>query len=248
MSDIFREVDEDIRREQLKRLWDRFAPYILAAAVLIVVATAGYRGWVYWQETRAQSSGDRFMAAMRLSASGDSAGALAALEELSRDGSGGYPILSQFAIATQKAEAGDAAGSVAAFDAIAAGNAPEELRTLARLRAAMLLADTATLPDMRDRVGDLAAVGNVWRQTARELLGLVAWRTGDYVAAQTYFEDITSDQEAPQDLRQRAAVMLRLIDGKLAPAPSAAPAPAVAPAPPPVDAPAATDTTPAPAP
>ncbi len=45
MSDIFREVDEDLRREQFKRLWDRFGTYVIGLAVLIVVVTAGYRGW-----------------------------------------------------------------------------------------------------------------------------------------------------------------------------------------------------------
>ena len=64
MSDIFREVDEDIRNERFKRLWDRFGPYVIGVAVLIVVVTAGYRGWQYWQNSQAAATGDRFVAAI----------------------------------------------------------------------------------------------------------------------------------------------------------------------------------------
>src|SRR6185503_12267995 len=107
MTDIFREVDEDLRREQAKKLWDRFAPYIIGLAVLIVAATAGYRGWVYWQERQAAVSGDRFLAALDLATSGKHAEAITALEALAKDGSGSYPVLASFRIAAEKAGSGD---------------------------------------------------------------------------------------------------------------------------------------------
>ena len=58
MSDIFREVDEDIRRDQIKKLWDRFGPYVLGLALLIVLGTAGYRGWGHnFRDLRANFGG-----------------------------------------------------------------------------------------------------------------------------------------------------------------------------------------------
>ncbi|MEX0697922.1 MAG: tetratricopeptide repeat protein [Dongiaceae bacterium] len=215
MSDIFREVDEDIRRDQLKKLWDRTAPYVIGAAVLIVVATAGYRGWEYWQERQSQSSGDRFVAAVQLSDDGRTAESIAALESLVADGTGGYPILARFRIATEKAKAGDIEGAVTEFDTIAAGNAPAEMRAMARLRAAILLVDTASPAELETRVGDLAATGTPWRHTAREVLGLAAWRSGDYEGARMHFDSLVADQEAPQDLRQRVQLMLALVDARI---------------------------------
>jgi hypothetical protein len=228
MSDIFREVDEDIRRDQLKKLWDRIAPYVIGAAVLIVAATAGYRGWEYWQARQAEGSGDRFIAAVQLSDAGQYNEAIAALEALVADGSGGYPMLARFRIATEKARSGDTAGAVAEFDVIAGSNAPEEMRAMARLRAALLLLDTATPADLEVRLRDLAATGSPWRHTAREILGLSAWRHGDFAAAKTYFEEIAADQEAPQGLRQRVALMLTLVEERLGT--TAAVTPMVAPA------------------
>jgi hypothetical protein len=252
MTDIFKEVDEDIRREQLKKLWDRFGAWILGLAVVIVIATAGYRGWVYWENRQAEASGDKFVAATRLSGDNKHDEAIAAYEALVGGGSGGYPVLARFSVASEKARAGDTKGAVAEFDKIAADTtAADEVRTLARLRAAVLLADTATLPDLESRIGDLATTGNTWRLIAREMLGLAAWRTGEYAAARKYFDQVANDQETPQDMRQRSRLMLALLDARLGPEAPAA-ADGTAPAPAATDAPAAatppaTDAAPAPA-
>lgn len=225
MTDIFREVDEDLRHERYKRLWDRFGTYVIVAAILIVVGTAGWRLWEYWREHQAQATGDRFVAALDLAAKGDQS-ALAALEAVAADGSGEYPLLAKFRAASEKAAAGNRDGAVADFDAIAnTGNAPGIVRDLARLRAALLLVDSATVADLNTRVGDLAGIGNPWRHSAREILALASWRTGDLAGARKYYEEITADQEMPADLQSRAQFMLGLIRARLGdPEPAAAPA------------------------
>src|SRR5579871_2882262 len=216
MTDIFREVDEDLRREQLKKLWDRYGSYVIGLAILIVVATAGYRFWQYWQDSRAQASGDRFVAA---------------LTDLTKTGSGDYPVLAGFRVAAEKAAAGDTKAAVSEYDGIASrGGAPALIRHLARLRAALLLAETASLAELTSRIGDLAATGNGWRHSAREILGLAAFRENDLATARKYFADIAADKETPGDLHQRAQLMLAVIDSRQA----APPAPAI---PPPAEAP-----------
>src|SRR6202521_4200621 len=145
MSDVFREVDEDLRREQLQRLWDRFAPYILGLAVLIVLAVSGYKLWEYWQNHQAEASSDRFIAAMDLADTGKTADSIAALQALAIDGSGGYPALARFLIASEKTDTGDTTGAVADYDALAARtDVPVDIRNMARLRAAFLLIDSAS--------------------------------------------------------------------------------------------------------
>jgi hypothetical protein len=223
MTDIFKEVDEDLRHEQLKKLWDRFGPFVIGLAILIVVATAGYRGWIYWQEKQAQATGDRFVAALDLANKGQHEQAIAALKAIEANGSGQYPVLAGFRVASEMAAAGKSQDAIQEYDAIAAksGNA-SAVKALARLRAAALLVDTSNLEDMQKRLDDLASTGNVWRHNARELLGLTAWRVGNYEAARKYFDEINSDQESPADLRQRAQVMLSLITARI----GAPPAPA----------------------
>ncbi|HET7717447.1 MAG TPA: tetratricopeptide repeat protein [Bauldia sp.] len=225
MSDIFREVDEDLRREQFKRLWDRYGGYVIGLAVLIVVAVGGYKAWEWWETSRAAATGDRFLAALVLSEEGKHDEAVAALEGLAADGSGDYPILATFRSAGEKAAAGDDAGAVEAYDSIAGrSSVPPLVADLARIRAALILADSQSPQELTARIGDLAQTGNPWRQTAREILGLAAFRTNDLAMARKYFEEIVNDQESAQGVRSRAQLMLTLIQSRQGPSPPQEPA------------------------
>jgi hypothetical protein len=221
MSDIFREVDEDLRREQFKRLWERYGSYVIGLAVLIVVAVGGYKGWEWWETSRAAASGDRFLAALVLSEDGKHEEAIAALDAVAVDGSGDYPILAIFRSAGEKAAAGDDTGAVAAYDSIAGrSGVPPLVADLARIRAALILTDTESPQNLGSRIGDLAETGNPWRQTAREILGLAAFRTNDLASARKYFDEIANDEQSAQGVRSRAQLMLTLIQSREGPPPA----------------------------
>jgi len=216
MSDdsFIREVNEEIRREQAQALWDRFGPMVLGLAILIVVATAAVVGYRYWDETRANRSGDAFSAALKLANDGKNDEAIAALDQLEKDGYGAYPLLARMRAATVKADKGDVDGAVKDFDAVAADNAiPAGIRDMARLRAALLLVDHGSFADVSSRVEALTADTNPLRHSAREALGLAAWKDGKSADALKLFDQISSDDAAPRNLRQRAELMSELIRG-----------------------------------
>lgn len=213
MTDQFaREVDEDLRSEYLKRLWDRFGLIIIGVAVAIVLLTAGYRGYAYLQERVAQTAGDAFMSALELAEDGDDAAAIAALEQIAAGDHNGYASLSRFRIATELANDGDLKGAIAQFEQISEQSESEEFRALADLRAAMLEIDTASVDDMRDRLGALANPDSQWRHTAREFIALTAYRTGDLETATSTLELILNDAEANPTVRSRADILKTLID------------------------------------
>lgn len=214
MSDdsFFREVNEEIRQEQARALWDRFGPIILVLAALVVLATAGYVGWQYWRETRAGSAGDAFQQALQLAKDGKNDEALAALKAIEDDGHGAYPVLARMRAAGVMAETGDAAGALAAFDAIAADSRADiSLRDISKLRAALLLVDTGSYGDVAQRAEALAQQTNPLRNSAREALGLAAWKEGNAADANKFFEDIAADIAASDSQKQRANLMLELM-------------------------------------
>ncbi|MDG4893713.1 MULTISPECIES: tetratricopeptide repeat protein [unclassified Mesorhizobium] len=216
MSDdsFIREVNEEIRREQAQALWDRFGPAILGIAILIVLATAAVVGYRYWDETRANRSGDAFSAALKLANDGKNDEAIAALDQLEKDGYGAYPLLARMRAATVKADKGDVDGAVKDFDAVAADGAiPAGIRDMARLRAALLLVDHGSFADVSSRVEALTADTNPLRHSAREALGLAAWKDGKSADALKLFDQISSDDGAPRNVRQRAQLMSELIRG-----------------------------------
>ncbi len=214
MTDIFQEVEEDLRRERLKRLWDRFGLYVIAAAVLVVVVTAGWRGWVAWETARERAAGERFAAAL---ADASGPGGAAALQEIADGGPAGYALLARFRLATAEADAGETEAAVAAFRAIAQdGSVDDVYRDLARVRAGQVLLDAGDPEAARAEVAMLAE-----RQTgpftfaAREVTGLAAWSAGDLSEARRWFEGLEGAGTVPADLRGRARLMLTLIDGAL---------------------------------
>ncbi|MGD9739014.1 MAG: tetratricopeptide repeat protein [Bauldia sp.] len=203
MSDVFREVDDDLRREQLKRLWQRFGKFIIGAAVLVVVGVAVSVILTSMSEGRAAADGDRFYAAVALENAEDYDGARAAFTALRADGTTGYPILADFHLASIDAATGNTAAAVAAFDAIAnSTTVDQELRDIATIRAAMVLLDTATYDQIAPRLAPLNVDGNAFRYLAIELLAVAAINEARYQDAWTListamnFQDQMSQQQS----------------------------------------------------
>lgn len=216
MSDdsFFREVNEELRQDQAKALWNRYGPAFIGLAVAVVLATAAFVGWEYWVETRANKSGDDFSAALQLANSGKNDEALAALDALEKDGYGAYPLLARMRAATVLKQKGDVAGAVKEFDEVSAdGSIPDAIRDMARLRSALILVDTGPYEEVSKRVETLTSDTNMLRHSAREALGLSAWKAGKAKDAISLFEQIADDDSAPRNLRQRATLMSELIRG-----------------------------------
>ncbi|MEO9612725.1 MAG: tetratricopeptide repeat protein [Nitratireductor sp.] len=216
MSDdsFIREVSEELRQDQAKALWDRYGPLILGVAVLVVLVTAGIVGWNYWTQAQASRSGDAFSEALTFASEGQNDEALAALEKLEQEGYGAYPVLARLRAATVLAEKGDHDGAVAAFDAVAGDSSiPGSIRDMARLRAALLLVDHGGYDEVSARVEPLTAETNTLRHSAREALGLAAWKEGKPSDALTLFDQIADDTAAPRNAQERAKLMAELIRG-----------------------------------
>jgi hypothetical protein len=217
MSDdsFFREVNEEMRQDQARALWDRYGPYALVLAVLVVLGTAGFVAYEYWTESRASRSGDAFSQALTLANEGKNDEALGALEQLEADGYGAYPLLARMRAATVLAAKGDFAGAVASFDAVAADSSiPASIRDMANLRAALILVDNGTYADVSARAEALTADTNPLRHSAREALGLSAWKEGRSSDALKLFEQIAADDGAPRNNRERATLLAELIRGQ----------------------------------
>jgi hypothetical protein len=211
VSDIFNEVDEEVRREQLKKLWDRYSIYILGAAVLLVVAVAGWRGYEYLQAQKAAGAGAAFQSAVALSDQGKHADAEAAFAKVAETGTAGYRDLARLREAAELAQH-DTKAAVAAYDAVAAdGRVSQVLRDLAAVRAGYLLVDSGSLEDVRQRLEPITGNNRTFRNSARELLGLAAWKAGDTAAARNWFEAIATDPDASPDQRNRIDMMMVLV-------------------------------------
>lgn len=211
MSDIFHEVDEEVRREQLKKLWERYGTYIIAACILVIVAVGGWRGYQWWQNKKAAEAGAAFEQAVTLAESGKRQEAEAAFAKLGTDGTAGYRVLARL---REAAELGltDHKAAVKAYDEIAADKGVGAvMQDLAALRSGFLLVDSSSYAELRTRLEPLTGPERVFRHSARELLALSAWKQGDMAAARRWTEMITGDPQTPAATRSRAEVLSELI-------------------------------------
>jgi hypothetical protein len=211
VSDIFQEVDEEVRREQLKKLWERYGHYAVALAILLVAAVAGWRGYDYWQTKRAAEAGGAFEAALTLSEQGKHEEAAAAFAKIAAEGTAGYRALARLREAAELAQR-DPQAAVKIYDEIAADRSVSQvLQDLAAVRAGLLLVDSAPYADLHRRLEPLTLKERAFRHSARELLALSAWRSGDLAAARRWLEMMTTDAETPAGTRGRIEVLTALV-------------------------------------
>jgi hypothetical protein len=211
VADIFQEVDEEVRREQLKKLWQRYGNYIAAACILAVVAVGGWRGYEWWQGKKAAESGTAFEQAVALAASGKHEEAEAAFAKLASDGTAGYRVLARLREAAQIART-DPKAAIKAYEEIAAdGGADQVMRDFAMLRAGFVLVDSSSYGDLKAALEPLTGANRAFRHSARELLALSAWKAGDTGAARQWADTILADPQSPPGTRSRAEVLSALI-------------------------------------
>jgi hypothetical protein len=179
-----------------------------------VAGVAAWQGYKYTQVKAAEDAGTIYFDAVKKAADGKSDDALAAFKAVQHDG---YGQLAKFQEAKILADKGDVEKAVAAFDAFAADPKNDSaIANLARIRAGYLLVDTKTPDELLLRLGTLDKDGSAWRNEAREIFGLSAWRIKDYVMADRFMRAIYDDVKAPAAMRQRAQIMVQLIAPNLA--------------------------------
>jgi hypothetical protein len=211
VSELFDEVDEEVRREQLKKLWDKYSIYVIGAALLIVAAVGGWRGYQYLEAKKAAEAGAAFDAAVELSEQKKHAEAEAAFDKLALTAPGGYRMLARLRAAAEVAER-DPKAAAKMYDEIASDRSVgAEEQDLARIRAAGLLLDGDSYPNMLQRLEPATKPGATFRHTARELLALSAWRANDTTAARQWLDMIAGDSETPQAMRSRAEALQALL-------------------------------------
>jgi hypothetical protein len=213
VSDIFDEVDEEVRREQLKKLWERYQGLILGGAALIILAVGGWRGWQWYEAKQAATAGAAFEAATVLSEQNKRAEAETAFTRLAQDAPKGYRELARLRAATEAAGR-DPQAAVKMFDAISSDRAVAQTdQDLAALRAGLLLVETASYDDIARRLEPVTQAGRIYRHNAREILAVSALRAGNVAAARQWLDAIVTDAETPRTLRTRAESLQTLLPG-----------------------------------
>jgi hypothetical protein len=208
MSDIFREIDEELRRENFAKLWERYGQYVVGLAVAIVLVTAGTVGWREYQARVQRAESIRYAAAVELAQKNELARAADDFAALARSAGGGQATLSRLQEAALRSRTGDEAAAIAAYKAVAQdGSVDTVYRDLATLLAALHEVQSGDPKTIIAEVAGLTSPGNAWRPSALEITALAHLRAGERNEARDIYKGLADDLTAPQGLRARAAEM-----------------------------------------
>jgi hypothetical protein len=203
LADIFQEIDEDLRRDRMARLWARYGKYAIALAVLIVIATAAAVAYQNWRLQQQQALGLKYAETTFALRDGDQAKAVTGFEGLAAEDKASYGLLARIQAAALKAKGSDKEGGLAALSAIAADGSVEPVyRDLATVLDGLYSVDQAKPDEVIARMKPLAE--GPWRYTALEVTALAELKAGNKADALKTYQGLADDLAAPASLRSRA--------------------------------------------
>jgi hypothetical protein len=227
---LLREVKEEIRRERMEQLWQRYNGLLIAAVALIILGVAGYKYLEKRRIAAAETAGADYAAAQNLSDDKKKTEAEEAFKKIAASGSHGYAALAKLQLAGELAKAGKTDEAVAAFDSLAKASGSDNLlKSFAQLQASSLRLPDADYAEMQNRLTPLAGDDAPFSTSARELLGIAAYKAKKYDEARKYLEPLLIDPNSPQALQDRVKVVLgdiatAEVAGKATPSAAATPA------------------------
>jgi hypothetical protein len=211
VTDIFREVEEDVRRERIEKLWKQYGDYAIAGVAAVVLVVAGWQYWRYSHAKEVARASDAYLTASNKAAGGDTMGAAADFAKLAKDAPLGYATLAKLQQANALLGSGSTGDAVAIYRQIEQDD-DSNLAKVARLRHAWAIVDLAPKREVETLLAPLTDPGSDWRYSAREVLAYSDYHNGNTKLATTAFKQLADDAKAPANLRQRAKVMQSFLE------------------------------------
>lgn len=212
MTDIFEEVEEQLRSERYRNLAIRVFPWAVGLAVLALVAALSYWGWDSYRTRAANKASEDYSAALELMSSGDTAKAAARFAEVSKSPARAYRALALMQEGALRLQANDTAGAVKLFDEAAKAAPDPVIGDDARLKSAFALMDTAPYAAMEERLKPLTDQKRPYRAQAFEALAMAKLQAGKAKEARGEFVVVSLMPGAPEGMRRRAQAAIALID------------------------------------
>lgn len=210
---FLREVDEELRRDQMVDVWTRYGRWILAAVVGGLVIFGGVLVWRYWSRTTAESQAVTLQAGYDQLAANKPDAAKAPFAELDQSGGPGYRALARMNEGNQLLKAGKAKDAAAKFAAVAGDDGVgRPLRDLALVRQTAIEFDTLNPKTVVDRLKPLAVKESAWLGSAGEMVALAYLKMGQPDRARDLFKLIGEGEDVPDTIRQRAVQMVDAVD------------------------------------
>jgi hypothetical protein len=212
LSDIFREVEEDVRRERFQKLWKQYGDYAIAAVAVVAIGVAGYKLWERYESQQRLNASTSFSAAQQMADSGNNAAAAQAFGKLAKSAPGGYAAMALLGRANALLASGNHSDAVALYKSIATKDS-SPIANVARIRAAWAIVEFTPKSELETWLAPMTDPTSPWRYMAREILAYADYRAGAFKQAQAEYESLAADTNATRTLRGRTNAMAVFLKG-----------------------------------
>lgn len=205
---FYREVDEELRREQVSRAMRRYG---VAAAILVLLFLGAVGGYLWWQQEKEKRAGEQSETLNRVFedvASGRTKGIDSRLDDIAKDAGPGYRAAALLTKAAVAVQTGNDAAAITTYKAVAQDeDFAQPYRDLATIRQTALEYDTLAPAAVIERLKPLAVAGNPWFGSAGEMVAVAHLKAGKPELAAPIFAAIAKDESVPGSIRSRAREM-----------------------------------------
>lgn len=216
MSDVFNEVDEQLRSARYQSLLERGWPYALGVVAALVIAGLGAWAWSGWQASRSAAASDAYAAGVEALTRNDAKAAEAKLEPLSRSAPAAYRTMALMQVAGLRLAEHKDATAVELLDQAARVAPGPVLGDAARLKAALVLMDDKPYAQVEPRLTPLTQAGRPYRILARQALGMAKLAGGAAAEAKGDLTVVSLSPDAADPDRARSRAMATLINDGVA--------------------------------
>ena len=209
---LLREVDDAVRTDQYRHVWENYGAYIIGAVVIGLGVFAAILIFTGQSEGDREKESETLVTALDQLEAGNVKVADEQLAPLAEDGEGGAQAQAQMLRAGIAQEEGRTKEAITLFEAVAAnGDAPQSVRDLAELRAVIAGYDTLKPSEVIRRVTPLAQEDAPFYGSAAEVLAMAHLEAGDEKKAGALFARIAENDDVPETIRGRARQMASVL-------------------------------------
>ncbi|MCI5544352.1 MAG: tetratricopeptide repeat protein [Azospirillum sp.] len=214
MQDAFiREVDEDLKNESMKKLWDKYGLFVLLIVIVSLTVAVSYESIKSWYIKRAENRTEGYAVALSMQNQGLFDDSLEALDSIINQKMGTYAELAEMQKANILLEQNKEKESLALLEKIANDKSrSQQLRDTALIKLASYRQDGATFEEMSELLSSITkSKDNAWYAVAEDMLATILLRDGNIEQAKEIYNALLENQDTPDDLKNRIKDILSVL-------------------------------------
>ena len=212
-DDIFvKEVEEEIKQENLLNLWKRFGKIIIGVVTLFIIGIAGFKGWESYDRNQREYQSGNYNNLINSLTEGSDKKAFLILESMKENQVRSYSTLTKLINPTILNSSGKSGEKLGSYEEIMQNDSVEPtFRDLALILWGYDNISRSQPSKITTKLSRLNDSASPWRHSAREIIALTEKRTGNLKKARSIFKGLIDDVTTPNGIRSRASEILSLM-------------------------------------